>query len=80
MNAKAVAGATIAVAFVALVAVAILPTTLPWPAIAPAGPGVGTALWTSRTVEVLLQAFVLLGGVVAILLLLGVRAEKEASP
>ncbi len=78
MNAKGLAAALVAIAFGALFTAALLPAALPWPVAAPAGTGVGTALWERRTFEVLLQGVVLLGGVVAILLLLGTRRSREA--
>ncbi len=80
MNAKTLAGALIAIAFLTLFTAALIPAAISWPAEAPAGTGVGTAMWGTRTFEVLLQGIVLLGGVVAILLLLGTRRTQEASP
>ncbi len=80
MNGKGLAGVLIAIAFVALFIAALIPAAISWPAIAPASGGVGTAMWETRTFEVLLQGLVLLGGVVAILLLLGTRKMQEASP
>src|SRR3990172_6757910 len=52
--------------------------TLGWPALAPGDRGVGLALWSDRTFEVLVQAILLLAGVVAILLLLEASIDKEA--
>jgi len=80
MNAKTLAGALVAIAFGALFTAALIPSAILWPAAAPAGTGVGTAMWETRTFEVLLQGIVLLGGVVAILLLLGTRKTQEVSP
>jgi hypothetical protein len=80
MNGKALAGSLIAIAFATLFTAALIPAALSWPATAPGSGGVGAALWEGRTFEVLLQGIVLLGGVVAILLLLGTRKTKEASP
>ncbi len=80
MRAKTAAGVAIAVAFLALMVAAILPAALTWPAAAPGGPSVGVAMWQDRTFEVLVQSLILLGGVVAILLLLGSRRSREVSP
>ncbi len=80
MNGKGLAGVLIAIAFVTLFTAALIPAAISWPAIAPASGGVGTAMWETRTFEVLLQGLVLLGGVVAILLLLGTRKMQEAGP
>ncbi len=78
MNAKGLAAGLVAIAFGTLFTAALLPAALSWPAAPPLGTGVGTALWETRTFEVLLQGIVLLGGVVAILLLLGTRRPQEA--
>jgi hypothetical protein len=75
MIARDLAGIAIAAAFLGLFLAAVVQGGFPAPAI-PAGQGVGTALWEGRTLEVLLQAAILLAGVIAILLLLG----REASP
>ena len=80
MNAKAVAGLVIGLGFLGLFAVALIPSTPAWPTTAPAAGGIGDAMWGGRSVEVLLQGFVLLGGVVAVLLLLGTRRTMEAGP
>ncbi len=80
MNAKTLAGAILAIAFVALFTAALIPAAIAWPATPPTATGVGIAMWETRTFEVLLQGVVLLGGVVAILLLLGTRKTQEASP
>lgn len=78
MNGKALAGALIAIAFASLFTAALIPAAVSWPASAPGSTGVGIAMWETRTFEVLLQGIVLLGGVVAILLLLGTRTAPEA--
>lgn len=80
MNAKAVAGSILGLAFLALFVFAILPSAIVWPTVGPGGVGVGVAMWEERTFEVLLQSIILLGGVVAILLLLGSRRSREVSP
>lgn len=80
MNGKAVAGIVLGLAFFALLVVAVLPQTLVWPVTPPGITQVGVAMWQDRTVEVLLQSLILLGGVVGILLLLGSRRVREVSP
>ncbi len=80
MNGKTVAGVVLGVAFLALFVFAVLPAALTWPAAGPSVTGVGTAMWVDRTFEVLLQSIILLGGVVAILLLLGSRRSREVVP
>ncbi len=80
MNAKAAAGIVLGLAFFALLVVAVVPESLVWPVSPPAVTGVGVALWQDRTVEVLLQSLILLGGVVGILLLLGSRRVRQVSP
>ncbi len=80
MNAKAAAGIVLALVFLGLVLVAALPEALVFPSAAPSGPTIGEALWGPRTFETILQAIILLGGVVAILLLLGSRHSREVSP
>ncbi len=80
MNGKLVAGIVIGLAFLGLLVYAVLPGAILWPAAGPTVTGVGVAMWQDRTFEVLLQSVILLGGVVAILLLLGSRRTREASP
>ena len=80
MNVKAAAGIVIALAFVGVFLVAILPSTIVWPAAAPGGTTIGSAMWEGRAFEVLLQGIILLGGVIAILLLLGSRRAREVTP
>ena len=80
MNAKAVAGAVIGLTFLGLLVFASLPSAISWPSVAPGGPSVGVAMWQERTFEILIQGLILLGGVVAILLLLGSRRSRGVSP
>ena len=80
MNGKAVAGIVLGLAFLALLVVAVLPANVAWPTGGPGITGVGVAMWQDRTFEVLLQSLILLGGVVAILLLLGSRKAREVRP
>ncbi len=80
MNAKTVIGIVLGLVFLGLVLVAALPETLVFPASAPAGVNPGIAMWDARQFETILQSIILLGGVVAILLLLGSRRTREVSP
>ncbi len=80
MNGKLAAGLVIGVAFLALLVYAVLPAAISWPTSGPGVTGVGVALWQDRTFEVIIQSVILLGGVVAILLLLGSRKGREVSP
>ena len=80
MNAKTAIGIVIGLVFLGLVLVAAVPESLLFPAAAPTGPPVGEALWNQRTFETLVQGFIILGGVIAILLLLGSRRSREVSP
>lgn len=80
MNAKAAIGIVLGLVFFGLVLVAALPETLVFPATAPTGTNPGLAMWDARQFETIFQAVILLGGVVAILLLLGSRRSREVSP
>lgn len=80
MNAKRLAGVILGVAFLALFLVSVLPGTISWPATGPAMTDLGSVKWEGRTLEVLIQGFILFSGVVAILLLLGARRTRGASP
>lgn len=80
MNGKVAAGLVIGLAFLGLLIYAVLPGAITWPASGPTVTQVGVAMWQNRTFEVLLQSIILLGGVVAILLLLESRRSREVSP
>lgn len=80
MNAKLAAGAVIGLAFLGLFVYAVVPSAITWPSAGPTVTGVGLAMWQDRTFEVIIQSLILLGGVVAILLLLGSRRSREVSP
>ena len=77
MRPKVVAGAAVGAAFLAILVAAIVPGDLGWPEAGPGGTGLGVALWEARAFEVLLQAVLILGGVVAILLLLEAASRRE---
>ena len=80
MNAKVGAGIVIGLAFLGLLVYAVLPSAIAWPATGPGITGVGLAMWQDRTFEVIIQSIILLGGVVAILLLLGSGRTRGVSP
>ncbi len=80
MNAKSLAGIALAILFFLALLAAIVPTAIPWPAAAPAASDVGRRMWGDRAVEVLVQGVILVGGVVAILLLLEAAKRREAVP
>ncbi|HYM41092.1 MAG TPA: hypothetical protein VEY12_13265 [Thermoplasmata archaeon] len=80
MNPKLAAGVVIGVVFLGLLVTAVLPSAISWPTTGPGVTGVGVAMWQDRTFEVIIQSIILLGGVIAILLLLGSRRTGEASP
>jgi len=66
--------------FFALFMVSVMPGFIPWPASAPVITDLGIVKWEGRTLQVLIQGFILLSGVIAILLLLGARKSRGASP
>ena len=80
MNGKLAAGLVIGFAFLGLLVYAVLPSPVTWPTSGPTITKIGVAMWQDRTFEVLLQSVILLGGVVAILLLLGSRRTRQVSP
>jgi hypothetical protein len=80
MNPKGLAGVLLGLAFLVLFVASVMPGTLSWPASGPVVTDLGIVKWESRTVEVLVQGFILFSGVVAILLLLGARKSRGPSP
>ena len=74
---KKIIGVFLGLAFMVLFLAGITPVTLPFPDSFPLSADVGAAMWGERSFEVLLQGVILLGGVVAILLLLGSRRYRE---
>jgi len=80
MNAKNACALLMGVAFLVLFIVIILPNATSWP-VTPAGAiAAGEALWKGRTYEVILQGFIMLSGVMAILLLLGLNHSRRQQP
>jgi hypothetical protein len=80
MRGSPVAGAVAGILFLVVLLAAVLPGAPALTALPPAMAQVGVALWEGRTVEVLLQGFILLAGAAAVLLYLGTRAPREGSP
>jgi hypothetical protein len=80
MNGKLISGVILGAAFLILFVISVLPGTIPWPAMGPVITDLGIVKWEDRTLEVLYQGLILFSGVVAILLLLGKRGSKRASP
>jgi len=69
-GAKAIVASVASIALFAALALAILPDLAPGPPVPGAPPSVGEVLWTIRSLDLAVQAFILLTGVVAIVLLL----------
>ena len=80
MNPKGLAGVLLGLVFLALFLVSVMPGTISWPATGPVVTDLGIVKWEGRTLEVLIQGFILFSGVIAILLLLGARRSRGASP
>ncbi len=80
MNLKTAIGIVLGLVFLGLVVVAALPEALVYPAAGPSQGQVGLAMWDAREIETIFQGIILLGGVVAILLLLGSRKSREVVP
>lgn len=80
MKAKSLLAGFLAAAFLVLILAAVLPASLRWPLLPPAETQIGLALWSVRTYEVLVQGLLLLGGALAVLLLLGRHVPEEAGP
>jgi hypothetical protein len=80
MNAKNASALFLGVAFLLLFMVLVIPHFKSLP-VTPAGAlRAGEALWNGRTYEVILQGFIMLAGVMAILLLLGLNHSRRQQP
>lgn len=77
MTGKTAAGVALALAFVVLFALALQPAQIPAPGSGPGLTDLGVSLWGDRAYEAILQSIVLLGGALAILLLLGALSRRE---
>jgi hypothetical protein len=80
MNAKNASALILGTAFLILFIALAVPHAVSWPAMIPASPGVGVALWKGRTYEALLQGMIILAGVFSILLLLGLKQSGRMLP
>lgn len=77
MNAKNVCALFLGVSFLLLFIVIVIPHFTTWPVVPVEALKAGEALWNGRTYEVILQGFIMLSGVMAILLLLGLNYSRR---
>jgi predicted branched-subunit amino acid permease len=80
MNAKNATALFLGVAFLLLFIVVVIPHVTTWPVSPALITAAGEALWKERTYEVILQGFIMLAGVMAILLLLGLNHSRRQQP
>jgi hypothetical protein len=80
MNAKNACALVLGVAFLLIVIVLVIPHVPPGPTPPAQIVAAGEALWNGRTYEVILQGFIMLAGVMAILLLLGLNHSRGQQP
>ena len=80
MNAKNVCALFLSVAFPLLFIFLMISHVTSWPVTPPGALRAGEALWKGRTYEVILQGFITLAGVMAILLLLGLNHSRRLQP
>jgi hypothetical protein len=80
MNPKNTAALFLGVTFFLLFLVLVLPYCASWPVAPVRLAAAGKALWNGRTYEVILQGFIMLAGVMAILLLLGLNHSRRLQP
>jgi predicted branched-subunit amino acid permease len=80
MNAKNACALFLGVAFLLQFIILVIPHVTAWPAIPPMAVAAGEALWKWRTYEVILQGFIMLAGIIAILLLLGLNHSRRQQP
>jgi hypothetical protein len=80
MNAKNACALLLGVAFPLLVIILVIPHVTTWPVSPALVTAPGEALWKGRTYEVILQGFITLAGVMAILLLLGLNHSRGQQP
>jgi hypothetical protein len=76
MPSKGVVGIAASAAFLGLALLAVLSVPIPEPPANGGGDAIGDFLWSERSVEVIVQAFVLLCGAFAIGLLIPVRGGE----
>ena len=80
MNAKNACALFLGVAFLLLFIILVIPHVTSWPVAPALAAAAGEALWKGRTYEVILQGFIMLAGVMAILLLLGLNHSRRQQP
>jgi hypothetical protein len=80
MNAKNAIALFLGVAFLLLFTILMIPHAGTWQAVPAEVLSAGEALWKGRTYEVILQGFIMLAGVMAILLLLGIHHSRRQQP
>ena len=80
MNAKNACALFLGVIFLLLFIVIVIPHFTSWPVTPVEALKAGEALWKGRTYEVILQGFIMLSGVMAILLLLGLNHSRRQQP
>jgi hypothetical protein len=80
MNAKTACAGILGSVFLVIFIALIVPHALSWPMVTPVSAGIGAVLWKGRTYEVLLQGIIILAGVMAILLLLGLKQPGRMPP
>jgi len=80
MNRKTVYAIVIGMAFAILFIIAMAPVSAVWPPVPPQAIPVGAVMWKGRTLEAILQGFILLAGVFSILLLLGPGTVRRRHP
>jgi len=80
MNAKDACALFLGVVFLLLFSVIVIPHFTSLPVTPVEALSAGEALWKGRTYEVILQGFIMLSGVMAILLLLGPNHSRRMQP
>ena len=80
MNAKNACALFLCVALILLFIIVVIPHFTSWPVSPVLVTAAGEALWKGRTYEVILQGFIMLSGVMAILLLLGLNHSRRSQP
>jgi hypothetical protein len=80
MNAKNACALFLGVAFLLLFIILVIPHVTSWSVTPALATATGEALWKGRTYEVILQGFITLAGVMAILLLLGLNHSRRQQP
>jgi hypothetical protein len=80
MKAKTAGAVVLGGLFLILFLSAVLPVAAAWTVFPFQTTGPGTAMWSGRTFEVVVQGFLILAGVFSILMLLGPDRSKGGMP